>query len=154
MRIFRLLSATAVAAALVAPSVASAQSETDVRLINALNALDKRLAAIERRLDTKSKQEADEAKAEVRQLKQQLGTRVAGRSANGGGNAAYMADPGRGPPIIGQASQWAGAFVSISAGALWLDGKVRGVGNEQASQVTVTNAGGVVTPDHCQLGHQ
>jgi hypothetical protein len=88
MRIFRLLSATAVAAALVAPSVASAQSETDVRLINALNALDKRLAAIERRLDTKSKQEADEAKAEVRQLKQQLGPRVAGRSVNGGGNTA------------------------------------------------------------------
>jgi hypothetical protein len=146
MRTFHLLAATAVAAALVASSSASAQSEMDIRLINTLNALDKRLAAIERRLDTKSKHEADEAKAEVRQLKQQLGTRVAGRTVNGAGNAAYMADPGKGPPIIGRASQWAGAFASISAGNQWLNGKAREVDNETTNQTqSLFNAAGVLT---------
>jgi hypothetical protein len=139
------LAATVVAASLAIPSVAGAQSEMDIRLINTLNALDKRLAAIERRLDAKSKQEADDAKAEVRALKQQLGTRVAARPANGDNNAAYMADPGRGPPIIGRPNHWAGAFASISAGSQWLDGEVRSVSNSTSSQVTVTNAGGVIT---------
>ena len=140
-----LAAALSIAAMAIMPSPANAQSERDIRLISALDALDRRLAAIERRLDSKSKQEADDAKAEVRQLKQQLGTSMAGRRANGGDNSAYMANPGRVPPIIGGASQWAGAFASISAGNQSLDGRERSTSDSVGSQTANVFTAGVLT---------
>ena len=66
----------AIAGAIAFPSGATAQVSTNERLLTVLNSLDKRLAAIESRLDGKTRQEADQAKAEVKTLKKQLGSGV------------------------------------------------------------------------------
>jgi hypothetical protein len=116
-----------VLALFVAPSTVWAQSSTDGRLLRVLDNLDKRLAAIERRLDdrgSKETKETEAAKAEVRALKQQIALPPTDRPKSAAPAAAYARASA--PP----AARWTGPFVALSAGNQWLRT------NDSSSQTT------------------